>query len=51
MQYTQYLEQCYTEGNMFKVSFLVCLVLSFASSALFVWGDRFSQGGTKYFKI
>ena len=31
MQYMQSLEQCYTEGNKFKVSFLVCLALSFAS--------------------
>ena len=45
MQYTQSSEECYTECNTFKVSFLDCLALSFASGGLLAWGNRFLQGG------
>ena len=44
MKYTQSSEQCYTEGNMFKVSFLVCLALSFACGAFFAWGTGSRRG-------
>ena len=44
MQYTQSSEQCYTEGNTFKVIFLVCLALSFVGGALFAWGTGSCMG-------
>ena len=45
MQYMQSSEQCHTEGNTFKASFLACLVLSFASGALFAWGTGSRRRG------